>query len=83
MIADVTDFDTDMMGDHIMYYLGGEGSLERCIVEGREGLEHHEIELSDIANMLKYETLSNEQRNRLADITGGTYPKELMNSMRI
>ena len=35
MIADLTDYDTDMMGDHIMYYLGGgEEGVKECIVEG-------------------------------------------------
>lgn len=83
-ISDLTDFDTDMAGDHIVYYLGGgsEG-LKGCIVPDSEGLEHHEIEVSNFKEMLKYEKLSEEQRKKLLDLTGGSYPKNLMDPMKL
>lgn len=84
MIADLTDYDTDMMGDHIMYYLGGgEEGVKECIVEGPEGLDHHDIEISNFTEMLKYVTLSERQQQKLNDLTGGTYPSNLMDPMRL
>jgi hypothetical protein len=84
MIADLTDYDTDMMGDHICYYLGGgQSEVKQCIVEGPAGLEHHNTEISNFSEMLKFETLSAAQEERLRELTGGTYPKNLMNSLRI
>ena len=46
-----------MMGDHITYYLGtgGKQGIKKCIVEWPEGLSHHDIDISDFSEMLKYE----------------------------
>ncbi len=82
MIADLTDYDTDMMGDHIRYYLGGGASaVKQCVVDGPEGLDHHEIEISDFSDMLQYENLSDAQKEMLTELTGNKYPKDLLNSM--
>ena len=84
MIVDITDYDTDMMGDHIFYYLGGNHQeLKKCVVEGPEGLEHHDIEISNFAEMLKYETLTDAQKEKLQELTQGTYPTDLMDPLRM
>ena len=84
IIADLNDYDTDMMGDHIGYYLGGGASnIKQCVLEGPEGLEQHEIEISNFNEMLKNEILTNAQKERLQALTGGTFPENLMDSMRM
>lgn len=68
MIADLTDYDTDMMGDHITYYLGGgKHAIKKCIVEGSEGLSHHDIDISDLSKMLKHETLTQAEQQRIKE----------------
>ena len=46
-------------------------------------MDHHDIEISNFAEMLKYVTLSKEQLQKLDDLTGGEYPTGLMDSMRM
>ncbi len=64
IIADLTDYDTDMMGDRLFYYLGG-GEIREGRVEGPKGLDHHDIEISNFKKMLKYETLSSSEQKKL------------------
>ena len=66
MIADITDFDDDSMGDQIIYYLGGGCSqIKHCTVEDYDGLNHHLIPISDFSEMLKFEKLSAYQKQKL------------------
>ena len=61
--VDITNYDTDMVWDHIFYYFGGDHQeLQKCVVEGPESLKHHDIEISNFAEMLKYETLTDAQK---------------------
>lgn len=80
MIADITSYDNDEFGDKIYYYLGGgRDGIKKCTVEGLEGLQHHdEIEIADFSEMLKYETLTPDQKEYLQDLTGGEVPENLM-----
>ena len=80
MISDFTSYDDDSFGDHIHYYLGGgRDGIKKCIVEGPEGMQHHnEIEIADFNEMLKYETLTDDQKAYLQELTGGEVPKNLM-----
>ncbi len=83
-IADLTDYSDDMVGDRIFYYCGGENAeLCECAVEGPDGLDHHRIELSNVKEMLKYEPLSDEQKEYIDKLNGENPPKRLMNSMRL
>ena len=71
LIADLTDYDWDGMGDIITWYLGGgKEQLNRSSVEEYEGLEHHGTEISDFSAMLKHETLTDAQRQHLNRVTG-------------
>ena len=84
IIADVSNYDTDMMGDHIGYYLGGGAqNIKQCVVEGPVGLEQHEVEISNFNVMLKNENLTDDQKEKLQELTGGTFPENLMDSMRM
>lgn len=66
MIADLTDYDTDAFGDYIFYYLGGgKSEIKQCIVDK---MDHHDIELSDFIEMLKYESLTDNQKGMLKAI---------------
>lgn len=78
IIADLTDFDTDDMGDHITYYLGGgKDNIRSCVVEGPDGLCHHDIVIADFEKILKYEDLSDAQKGKIKELTGGVIPKAL------
>ena len=53
------------------------------MLEEYEGLEHHEIEISNIKEMLKYEPLDDKQKRYMDQLVGDTYPENLMDSMRL
>lgn len=83
MIADLTDLDADGVGNQIWYYLGGgmEG-IGQCLVEEDEGLAQHiAVEISDFAQMLASEQLTQAQKKQLLELTGGEYPTNLMNAL--
>ncbi len=83
LIIDMTDYDNEYFGNHIMYYLGGElDEVKQYTVRGLAGSSHHEIEISDFNKMLKDADLSYSQKKYLRDIAPEPHPTELMNSMK-
>ena len=83
-IADITDYSTDTFGDHLYYYCGGDSSeLQYHLIEGSVGLDYHEIEISNVKEMLKNANLSDKQQEYLKLHCGNNYPKNLMDSLRI
>ncbi len=83
LIADVTNYDDDSMGNHIYYYLGEKKSvLHKFVVEGPEGLEHHENNIADIDTMLVDAPITAEQKDTMNAIVGSVHPVDLMNNLQ-
>ena len=74
MIADVTNFDDDSLGDVVWYYLGGK-DYTRFI---DPDMERHGIELSDWKGMLAGQPLTQAQKDWAQRITGGCQPQNMM-----
>ena len=74
MIADVTNFDDDSLGDVVWYYLGGK-DYTRFI---DPDMERHGIELSDWKGMLAGQPLTQAQKDWAQRITGGRQPQNMM-----
>ena len=74
MIADVTNFDDDSLGDVVWYYLGGK-DYTRFI---DPDMERHGIELSDWKAMLAGQPLTQAQKDWAQRITGGRQPQNMM-----
>lgn len=74
MIADVTNFDDDSLGDVVWYYLGGK-DYTRFI---DPDMERHGIELSDWKAMLAGQPLTQAQKDWAQRITGGCQPQNMM-----
>ncbi len=83
LIIDMTDYDNEYFGDHIMYYLGGElDEVKQYTVRGVAGSSHHGIEISDFNKMLKDAGLSPAQKRYLKEIAPEPHPTDLMDSMK-
>lgn len=74
LLADVTNFDDDSLGDVVWYYLGGT-DYTRFI---DPDMERHDIELSDWSSMLEGQRLTQAQKDWARRVTGGKQPKNLM-----
>ncbi len=74
MIADVTNFDDDSLGDVVWYYLGGK-DYTRFIAPD---MERHDIELSDWKGVLAGQPLTQAQKDWAQRITGGCQPQNMM-----
>ena len=74
MIADVTNFDDDSLGDVVWYYLGGK-DYTRFI---DQDMERHGIELSNWKGMLAGQPLTQAQKDWAQRITGGRQPQNMM-----
>ena len=74
MIADVTNFDDDSLGDVVWYYLGSK-DYTRFI---DPDMERHGIELSDWKGMLAGQLLTQAQKDWVQRITGGRQPQRMM-----
>lgn len=74
MIADVTNYDDDSLGDVVWYYLGGK-DYTRFI---DPDMERHEIELSDWRKILAGQPLTQAQKDWAQRITGGRQPQNMM-----
>ena len=74
MIADVTNFDDDSLGDVVWYYLGGK-DYTRFI---DQDMERNGIELSNWKGMLAGQPLTQAQKDWAQRITGGRQPQNMM-----
>ena len=74
LLADVTNFDDDSLGDVVWYYLGGK-DYTRFI---DPDMARHDIELSDWSSMLAGQKLTQAQKDWADRITCGVQPRHLM-----
>ena len=83
-ICDMTDLNSDAFGEKIMYYFGTGGIVpfEQYEVDGWRGLKHHEIEISDIAKMLKGVELTASQKKKWKEIAPEPHPTGLMDTAK-
>ena len=65
LIADITNFDDDSMGEQIYYYCGGEEALSHCVFED---MNLHDEEIVDLWKVLEMDRLSAAQKQYLKQI---------------
>lgn len=81
LIADVTNYDDDSMGNYILYYLGEtDAALHQFVVDGPDGLDHHDNNIADIDTMLADAPITEQQKNSMRAIVGDVFPDKLMNN---
>ena len=81
LIIDMTDYDNEYFGNHIMYYLGGElDEVKQYTVRGVAGSSHHGIEISDFNKMLRGADITPAQQRYLKEIAPEPHPTDLMDS---
>lgn len=64
LIADISNYDYDESGDHILYYLTDGDSLKKMVIEGNKGFKLHcDVHISEImCNMPKSELTKVEKQ---------------------